>query len=74
MALPLSVLNKSINKKIILSLKDGRILEGVLIGYDEHMNLVLIDVEEKDSEGNLIRKLGKVILRGNNIVTISPTL
>ena len=69
MALPLDVLEKSVNQRLILLLKDGRTLEGVLSGYDEYMNMVLTDTEEKTE--NTKKKIGIVILRGNNIVSIS---
>ncbi len=69
MALPLDVLEKSINQKLTLLLKDGRNLEGTLSGYDEYMNMVLSDVDEDIGESK--RKLGTVILRGNNVVSIS---
>lgn len=70
MALPLDVLERSINKKMALQLKDGRLIEGKLVGYDQYMNLVLEESEEKREETG--RRLGTVILRGNNVVTISP--
>ncbi|MDH7507666.1 MAG: LSM domain-containing protein, partial [Candidatus Thermoplasmatota archaeon] len=41
MALPLDVLEKAMNQKLSLLLKDGRIIEGKLTGYDEYMNMVL---------------------------------
>ena len=69
MTLPLDVLEKSLNQKLSLLLKDGRLVEGKLSGYDEYMNMVLNDVEEI-SEGNK-RRLGTIILRGNNVVSIS---
>jgi len=70
MVLPLNVLEKSLNQRIALSLKDHRRLEGVLTGFDEHMNLVLTDAEEQ-ADGKT-RKVGTVVLRGNNVVSISP--
>ena len=69
MALPLDVLEKSINQKLSLLLKDGRSIEGKLTGYDEYMNMVLEEVEEVNSETK--RRLGTIILRGNNVVSIS---
>ena len=69
MALPLDVLEKSVNQRLILLLKDGRTLEGKLMGYDEYMNLVLEDTEETMNETR--RRVGTVILRGNNVVSIS---
>lgn len=70
MVLPINVLEKSLNTQITLLLKDSRLLEGKLVGYDDYMNMVLEDVEEnKDGD---IKRLGTVILRGNNVITISP--
>jgi len=70
MVMPLNVLEKSINKRISLLLKDNRILDGKLAGYDEYMNMVLEDTEETKDEQ--VRRIGTVILRGNNVVTIVP--
>lgn len=70
MVMPLNILEKTMNKRVALLLKDNRIIEGKLIGYDEYMNMVLEDTEETN-QGN-VRKLGTIILRGNNIVTIMP--
>jgi small nuclear ribonucleoprotein len=65
----LDVLEKSVNKKMSLQLKDGRILQGKLAGYDPYMNLVLDETEELAEETS--RRLGTVVLRGNNIVAIN---
>ncbi len=69
MALPLDVLEKALNQKLSLLLKDSRVIEGKLSGYDEYMNMVLEDVEETFEEKK--RRLGTIILRGNNVVSIS---
>jgi small nuclear ribonucleoprotein len=69
MALPLDVLEKSVNQQLTLLLKDGRLIEGKLSGYDEYMNMVLEDVEEIANDNK--RRLGTIILRGNNVVSIS---
>ena len=65
----MSVLEKSMNTKVSLLLKDNRVLDGKLVGYDEYMNMVLEDVEEHGAEN--VRRLGTVILRGNNVVSIA---
>jgi small nuclear ribonucleoprotein len=70
MAMPLSALDKALDKNVQLLLKDRRVLEGVLRGYDEHMNLVLDDTNETDAEGNR-RKIGTIVVRGSNVVTIN---
>jgi len=76
MVMPLNVLEKSLNKKVSLLLKDSRILEGKLVGYDEYMNMVLEDTEEtridQETKDEQVRRIGTVVLRGNNVVTIVP--
>ncbi len=68
--MPLNVLERNMNKSVMLTLKDGRTLEGKLTGFDEYMNMILEDTEEnKDDQ---VRRIGTVVLRGNNIVTIVP--
>jgi len=70
MVMPLNVLEKSVNKRIHLLLKDNRQLEGKLVGYDDYMNMVLEDTEETKDEQ--VRRIGTVVLRGNNVVAIVP--
>ena len=70
MVLPAKVLENALNREILLVLKDQRVLEGKLVGFDEYMNLVLEDTEETREEQ--VRRIGTVVLRGNNVVTISP--
>ena len=45
-------------------------LEGKLTGYDEYMNMVIEETEERTADQT--RRMGVVILRGNNVVSISP--
>jgi len=70
MVMPLALLEKSLDKRVSLLLKDGRVLEGKLTGYDEFMIMVIDDTVEsfQETEG---RRLGVVVLRGNNVVSIS---
>ncbi|PYB68122.1 LSM domain-containing protein [Thermoplasma sp. Kam2015] len=70
MMMPMKMLEESVNKRVSLLLKDNRVLEGVLTGFDEYMNMVLDDVDE--SSENVSRKLGTVVVRGSNVVRIVP--
>ncbi len=70
MPMPQEELNKMLNTKITLLLKDRRIIIGRLSGFDDYMNMVLEDTEE-EKEGQR-RRLGMIVLRGNNVVRISP--
>lgn len=68
---PLAVLNKAINQQVIVELKGRRGYRGTLDGYDPHMNLVLRNAEEiLDNE--IRRKLDSIIVRGDNVIYISP--
>ena len=69
MVMPLALLEKSIDKRVSLLLKDNRVLEGKLKGYDEYMNMVLEETEERTQDQE--RRLGTVVLRGNNVVSIT---
>ena len=66
--LPMKMLEENLNKKVTLLLKDNRMLEGTLSGYDEYMNMTLDSAEEN---GEVQRKLGKVVIRGSNVVRIT---
>lgn len=70
MAMPLNVLERSVNKRVSVLLKDGRTLDGRLVGFDEYMNMVLEETEE--SKESQVRRLGTVVLRGNNLISIVP--
>ena len=39
-------LEKFLNVKVIVHIRDGRTLRGLLTKYDDYMNLLLEDVEE----------------------------
>lgn len=45
-------------------------LEGFLIGFDEHMNLVMDDAQECYVNEKKNRKIGRILLKGNNITLI----
>ncbi len=70
MVTPQNLLEKSINKQVMVILKDGRSMEGMLTGFDEYLNMVLEGTEEQNKENK--RRLGTVVLRGNNVVSINP--
>lgn len=68
---PLNVLNQAINKQVMVELRSGREYRGVLDGYDPHMNLVLRNAEELIND-EVVRKLNITIVRGDNVIFISP--
>lgn len=66
---PAQALDRAHDQKVRVLLKDGRVLNGRLLGCDEHLNLVLDEAEETNPE--LARRLGRVVVRGSNIVTVN---
>jgi len=65
-------LQSLVGKRIRVEMKwDSNILEGTLISVDDHMNLYLEDTVEIVN-GERVRRLGSVILRGNNIILVTP--
>jgi small nuclear ribonucleoprotein len=65
---PAALIERMLDQRVTLSLKDARELAGKLLGADDHLNLVLDDAEERTAE--VSRHLGRVILRGSNLVSI----
>ena len=68
---PLDALNASRNKRVLVELKNGKQILGILKAFDIHINVVMDDAEER-ADGELKRKLGNVFLRGDTIILISP--
>lgn len=72
---PLELLTKSLETRVLIKLKGRREIRGLLRGFDQHMNLVLDEAEEIniDDEGQQeIKNLGTIIVRGDNVIIISP--
>ena len=65
------VLERSLGKTVLIKLRGGRVLRGNLDGFDQHVNLVLKEAENISDQEN-IKKLGTIILRGDNVIMISP--
>ena len=65
------VLDESINKIVLIKLKGGKTIRGNLLGFDQHMNLLLDQSEEIPTEGET-KTLGTIVVRGDNVVMISP--
>ncbi len=65
------ILEESLGKTVLIRLRGGKSIRGTLRGFDQHLNLVLEkaeDVTDRDST----EELGLIIVRGDNVVMISP--
>jgi small nuclear ribonucleoprotein len=64
-------LDESINQVVLIKLKGNKTIRGNLLGFDQHMNLLLDSSEEIPAEGDS-KGLGTIVVRGDNVVMISP--
>ena len=67
-----NLMTKNKNKSILLRLRNNKTVKGDLLDFDVHMNLTLDNAE--DISDDKTQRLGKILLRGDNILAISlPT-
>lgn len=69
---PFDLLSKSLGKGVMIRLKGGKSIRGRMTSFDAHMNIVLEDAEEIEDGGEVKAKVGTILLRGGNIVYVSP--
>lgn len=71
--LPIKKVFSLVDSRIVVEIKDdNRKLQGRLIAVDEYLNIHMDETTEfvDDQRG---RNLGTVVIRGNNILSISPS-
>jgi len=69
--LPLRLLSKTVNSVVLVKLKDGTEFIGRLEFCDPSMNIVLVEAKEVDEESKPIVNLGRIFIRGSNILFVS---
>lgn len=62
-------MSNSKNKSVLLRLRNNKTIKGSLLDFDVHMNLTLDNAEDVSDEKS--EKLGKILLRGDNILVVS---
>ncbi len=67
---PLDVLDKAKGKRVILKLKNGVEITGVLQAFDLHLNIWLEESTERKNDSEI--KLGSTLVRGDTIILVSP--
>ncbi|MBK5132934.1 RNA-binding protein [Candidatus Bathyarchaeota archaeon] len=65
------ILEQNVGKVVLVRLRGGKKLRGKLKGFDQHLNLVLEETDDTTDIENA-KKLGLIIVRGDNVVLISP--
>ncbi|MDN5358200.1 MAG: small nuclear ribonucleoprotein [Candidatus Diapherotrites archaeon] len=69
---PFDLLNDALGKEALIILKAGRSVRGVLLAFDVHMNLVVDDAELTEQDGT-VKKLGRILIRGDTVVIVAPS-
>ena len=64
-----TLMSNNKDKIVSLRLRNTKTIQGVLKDFDIHMNLSLDNAEDVSEEQH--EKLGKILLRGDNILAIS---
>ena len=67
---PIDVLNNAKGKRVLLKLKKGTEISGNLQAMDLHLNMWLEEAEI--IEDDTTTSLGTVLVRGDNIIYVSP--
>ena len=68
---PFDMLNDAIGKEVLIILKGSIQIRGTLKAFDVHMNIVLENASQL-VDGETKTKFGKVMLRGDNVLLVSP--
>ena len=63
-------LQKLLNTRVVVHARDGRKFHGLLTQFDEYMNLLMEDVEERVEE-KPVNKYKLLIVKGGNVQAIS---
>ncbi len=64
-----TLMNNSKDKVVLLRMRNSKTIQGTLKEFDIHMNMTLDDAEDISDEKP--EKLGKVLIRGDNILAVS---
>ncbi|KAF9513787.1 hypothetical protein BS47DRAFT_932056 [Hydnum rufescens UP504] len=72
--LPLELIDRCIGSRIWVVMKSEREFTGILLGFDDFVNMVLEDVTEYETtlQGRKATKLSSTLLNGNNICMLVP--
>ncbi len=67
---PIDVLNDAKGKRVLVKLKKGIEISGILQALDLHLNMWLENAEQITEDNKI--KLGTLLVRGDNVIYVSP--
>ncbi len=63
------ILDECVDKVIVIKLRNKKTIQGNLRAFDQQMNLILTNSKDITEDDN--KSLDEIILRGDNIITLS---
>ncbi len=67
---PLVALQRAMNREVRVRLKNMMEYRGLLVNVDSYMNVLLEDAFEHREDGQVSEKLGRVMIRGSNVLYV----
>ena len=67
-------LRENVDKSLLIKLRGGKIIKGILLKFDQYSNLLLKDSVELLKGDDQPRRLGNTLIRGDSIIIITPNL
>jgi small nuclear ribonucleoprotein len=67
-----SLLGEALESVVLVKLRGGIYVRGKMKSFDQHLNLLIEDAQEMVEDGTM-KSLGTIIVRGDNVILISPT-
>ncbi len=64
-----TLMSNSKDKVVLLRMRNSKTIQGTLKEFDIHMNMTLEEAEDISDEKP--EKLGKILIRGDNIISVS---
>lgn len=73
---PMDLLEEHLNEDVTVLLKSGTTYRGTLVGYDQHLNLTLVDVDGDEGAAPTTAEPadvtpGQLVIRGDTVVTVT---
>ncbi|MBW6451946.1 MAG: small nuclear ribonucleoprotein [DPANN group archaeon] len=70
---PIDILEKSKGKRVMIKLRNMTNVSGEIKAYDLHLNMWLDNAKITDTNTNIEKEVGKILIRGDNITYIAPS-
>lgn len=67
----ISILKRALSKRVLVLLKRGMEINGILRGFDQHLNLHIDNAVTTNQETLEIEALGTIVLRGDSVLLVN---